>query len=285
MKRGSNGIRFFVEGVLLGVFSLVGITTGSFPANAQGTYNPPADFHSETPQNLEVYLAGSSQVELTWDAITTGWITAGYYVYRCEGAGCDPVQRVGGFTPTETELPFFIDLNVSPGQTYGYAVTAYNNLSSDSESVKTPTVYATTSLLPVPNNLTHSSPSPTQIDLSWDPVEYPGLSGYKVYRCLTGQGCDPTELIGTTDASTTSYSDTNLSPGPYGYAVSSYSGSDESAKSMSSYILIRLYFSSDFSTLVSDWLKTGDGIASDLNGDGVVNTFDVGVMMNSWGGS
>lgn len=285
MKKGSNFIHFFAGGISLGIFFVLGVAASSFLASAQGTYEPPPTFQSQTPQNLEVYLVDSSRVELVWDAVTTGWITAGYYVYRCEGAGCDPVQRVGGFTPTETQYPYFIDLNLTPGQTYGYAVTAYNNLSSDSESLKTPTVYAITSLLPVPKNLTSSSPSQTQINLSWDPVEYSGLSGYKVYRCLTGQGCGPTELIGTTNASTTSYSDINLSPGPYGYAVSSYSGSDESVKSMSSYALIRIYSSSDFSMLVSDWLKTGDGIASDLNGDGVVNTFDVGVMMNAWGGS
>ena len=67
------------------------------------------------------------------------------------------------------------------------------------------------------------------------------------------------------------------------YAVSSYSGPDESAKSMALSSHTRQpYSSSDFSTLVSNWLRTGPGIVSDVNGDEVVNTVDIGIMMNSW---
>lgn len=273
-----------LRSVPLGVLSVASFIANFSIVSAQGTYNPPPTFQSGTPQNLEVYSVDSSRVELTWDAVVGGWITAGYYIYRCDGVGCSPMERIGEVA--SPEVSYVDSSNIISGQTYGYSVTAYNNLSPDSESAKSLTVYAVTSLLPVPMGLVSSSPLPTQIRLSWNPVDYPGLSGYRVYRCSTGQGCSPTELIGVTDTSTTVYADSNLSPGGYMYAVSSYNGSDESAQSTALSAHTRQYYSaSDFTVLVSDWLKAGQGITSDLNGDGVVNTFDIGVMMNFWSGT
>lgn len=250
------------------------------PSSGTGDLPP---FQSQTPQNLEVYEVDFDRVTLRWDAVVGGWITAGYSIYRCDGSGCIPITKIGEATPP-FDFPSYIDeAGLVAGQTYGYSVTAYNDLAPDSESVKAPTVYVTTPLLPTPRSLASSSPSSTRIDLSWDPVDYQGLSGYKIYRCSEFQGCNPTELIGTTDAVTAVYSDTNLTPGGYMYAVSSYSGPDESAKSMALSSHTRQpYSASDFSTLVSNWLRTGPGIVSDVNGDEVVNTVDIGIMMNSW---
>jgi len=34
--------------------------------------------------------------------------------------------------------------------------------------------------------------------------------------------------------------------------------------------------------VVTDWLKSETGLTSDVNGDGVVNTRDLGIMMSNW---
>ncbi|QQR77190.1 MAG: fibronectin type III domain-containing protein [Candidatus Moraniibacteriota bacterium] len=139
---------------------------------------------------------------------------------------------------------------------------------------------------PVPQNLVASSPSATQINLSWDAVTDGWLSGYNIYRC-SGASCTPTTKIGTTNATTTTYSDTGLSSGAYVYAVTAYSGFGESAQStvVSANTQVKTYSIADFTALVVDWLKTGSGFASDVNADNVVNTRDLGIMMSFWSGA
>ncbi|MCD6149646.1 hypothetical protein J7J13_02570 [bacterium] len=42
------------------------------------------------------------------------------------------------------------------------------------------------------------------------------------------------------------------------------------------------YSISNFIQLVTDWLKSESGLTSDVNGDGVVNTRDLEIMMSNW---
>ena len=67
----------------------------------------------------------------------------------------------------------------------------------------------------VPNNLTATAVSTSQINLSWTTsIDNVGIAGYKVYRNGT--------LIATTTPAT-SYQDTGLNPNtPYSYTVSAY---------------------------------------------------------------
>lgn len=139
---------------------------------------------------------------------------------------------------------------------------------------------------PTPTNLVASSPSTTQINLSWDAVSDGWLAGYNVYRC-SGTGCTPTTQIGMTDSTTTTYSDTGLSSGTYVYAVTAYSGFGESAQSTSveTNTQTKTYSLSDFTALVSQWLQAGSGLSADVNTDNVVNTRDLGIMMSFWSGA
>ncbi len=136
---------------------------------------------------------------------------------------------------------------------------------------------------PVPTGLSGSSPSPTQINLSWTAVVDGWLSGYRVYRC-SGTGCTPTAQVGTTNSTTTTYSDTGLTSGTYVYAVSAYSGFGESDKSTSVTVstATRTYSLADFTALVAQWLQTGTELSADVNTDNVVNTRDLGIMMSFW---
>ncbi|QQS16065.1 MAG: fibronectin type III domain-containing protein [Candidatus Moraniibacteriota bacterium] len=139
---------------------------------------------------------------------------------------------------------------------------------------------------PTPTSLVASSPSTTQINLSWDAVSDGWLAGYNVYRC-GGAGCTPTVQVGTTNSTTTTYSDTGLSSGTYVYAVTAYSGFGESAQSTSVEVdtQTKTYSLSDFTALVTQWLQTGSGLSADVNTDNVVNTRDLGIMMSFWSGA
>lgn len=136
---------------------------------------------------------------------------------------------------------------------------------------------------PVPTGLVGSSPSETQINLSWTAVTDGWLAGYRVYRC-SGTGCTPTTQVGTTNASTITYSDTSLTSGTYVYAVSAYSGFGESNKSTSVTVTTqaRTFGLADFTALVAQWLQTGTGLSADVNTDNTVNTRDLGIMMSYW---
>ena len=138
-----------------------------------------------------------------------------------------------------------------------------------------------------PTGITGSRPTPTTATLSWNAVDYVWLSGYRVYRCSDFQGCTPSTLVGTLDPATTTFTDTGLSPALYYmYAVTAFSPfeSGESEKSLSQGIApSRLPYSNpDVATLVEDWLKTGTGIVSDVNEDGVVDPRDLAIMMDYW---
>lgn len=144
--------------------------------------------------------------------------------------------------------------------------------------------------MPTPQNLAGTSVSPTQINLTWSALNSaanPGLLGYKVYRCA-GSGCTPTVQIGTVGAGANpSYSNTGLTSGTYGYAVTAYGVEptfSESAKSatVSVNTQTRTYGLADFVTLVAQWLQTGSGQSADVNTDNVVNTRDLGIMMSYW---
>lgn len=46
-------------------------------------------------------------------------------------------------------------------------------------------------------------------------------------------------------------------------------------------VIVVTYDSADFATLATEWLQAGD-LDSDVNGDSVVNTRDLGIMMSNW---
>uniref|UniRef100_UPI0026363F9E fibronectin type III domain-containing protein n=1 Tax=Oceanispirochaeta sp. TaxID=2035350 RepID=UPI0026363F9E len=82
--------------------------------------------------------------------------------------------------------------------------------------------------LTAPEGLTVSGGSSTSLDLSWNVVT--GAEGYKAYRSDTETGTY-TQVKG--DVTTTSYTDTGLTPNKktYWYKISCYSGSTESERS------------------------------------------------------
>ena len=117
---------------------------------------PPADTTAPTqPAGFAAVAASSSLVNLSWSASTDNVGVTGYIVTR------NGVQIA---TPTATT---FADSGRTPATSYAYTVAARdaagNRSTAASASVTTPAAVTKT------------------VDLSWDPVTAPNLSGYRIY--------------------------------------------------------------------------------------------------------
>ena len=92
------------------------------------TYTPPPDTTPpQAPAGLGATAASSSQINLSWTAATDDVGVTGYFVERCQGAGCSNFGQIA--TPTATS---FLDTNLSATTSYSYRVRARdaaNNLS------------------------------------------------------------------------------------------------------------------------------------------------------------
>jgi hypothetical protein len=172
----------------------------SYPSNtAKATIS---DTQKPTaPQSLAANLNGSS-VNLTWQAATDNVGVTGYELFR----GTTQIVTLSAATTS------YVDTTSGPG-THQYtarAVDAAGNVSdpSNTASATVPDTQKPTA----PQNLTAAANGPSQIDLSWQASsDDVGVTGYRVFRGTT--------QVASLNGSTTSYSDTGLSPGTYQYTV------------------------------------------------------------------
>jgi hypothetical protein len=97
--------------------------------SGSGDTQPPT-----TPTNLAATASSPTAIELTWTASTDNVGVAGYYVYRCQGAGCTPSARVATVPATVTSSS---DTGLAASTSYRYAVAAFDaagNVSAASAS-------------------------------------------------------------------------------------------------------------------------------------------------------
>jgi chitodextrinase len=147
------------------------------------------------PDNLHKTSSTISSITLAWDASTDDVGVSGYKVYR-DGT---LVGSPGGTSFTDSGL------SVSSSYTYTVkAADAAGNVSAVSAPYSTSSSNDTTAPS-TPTNLHTTSVLDTSIALAWNgSTDDVAVTGYKVYRNGT--------LIGTTAASTTSITDSGLSP-------------------------------------------------------------------------
>jgi hypothetical protein len=186
-------------------------------AAAPGSYA--ATFTVDSPQTWQSAVVAVSdnpnQTSLSWTASTeTGGTISQYLVERCQGTGCSGFVQIGATTTTS-----YNDTFMNASTTYSYRVRAEdtNGIKGPYSAVVTATTPATIPSLP--GNLTATSPSNTEIDLSWSASTETGgtINDYLVQRCL-GAACTNFAQIGTSVA--TSYNDTGLTNGnTYTYRV------------------------------------------------------------------
>jgi fibronectin type 3 domain-containing protein len=170
-----------------------------------------------TPSNLTATAVSSSQVNLSWTAATDNVGVAGYQVERCSGTGCSTFTQLA--TPTGT---VYSDTGLTASTVYSYRVRAADgagNLSGYSNTVTATTQAAVDNTPPSqPTNLTATSVSSSQINLSWTAsTDNVGVTSYQIERCQ-GAGCTTFTQIAT--QSGTTYSDMSLAASSvYNYRV------------------------------------------------------------------
>jgi fibronectin type 3 domain-containing protein len=191
------------------------VQTYTFPNNEPDSQAP------STPANLTANAPSRGEVDLSWLPSSDDVGVTGYRVYR-DGSF---LKALGAGATT------YSDTAVTAAHGYSYQVTAVDAAGNESQK-QSPPVPATTPGPPdtqppsAPPGLTASTPTATQVNLSWaassDDI---GVAGYKVYRDGTSLEAQP--IVGTT------YSDDEASPGTtYTYEVSALdTAGNESAKS------------------------------------------------------
>ncbi|MCD4828112.1 MAG: hypothetical protein K8R90_01605, partial [Candidatus Cloacimonetes bacterium] len=170
------------------------------------------------PQNLTAVVTNDVDVNLNWDAPLTGSRSLnGYLVYRDASLAAtisDPAQLT------------WSDINL-PNGTYDYSVKAFYTTGISPASNIAQAVIDYNPVLDAPTGLSAVIVNGNDVDLSWT-APASTQSGYKVYR-------DGVEIAELFDPYTTTYTDTGLPNGVYGYTVTAIYYEGESAPSNTAY--------------------------------------------------
>jgi chitodextrinase len=186
------------------------------PVNANGgtfdakTYNFAPDAVPPSAPGSLTASAGSTSNVLTWTAATDNIGVTAYDVYR----NGTYLATVG---PNATS---YTDKTATAGAGYTYQVAARDLAGNTTRaSVNVNGGSADTSPPTAPAGLTATATGPTTVALSWQAsTDNVGVTGYTVYRGTTA--------IATVSGSTTSYTDSGLTPGTaYSYTVTASDGS------------------------------------------------------------
>ncbi len=197
--------------------SLINLDAETGPAANPGTYNATFTLsQAQTWQSAVVAVANNpNQTSLSWTASNEpGGTISDYLVERCQGAGCSSFVQVGTIATTS-----YNDTGLAASTSYSYRVRAQDTNGNLGPYSSVATVATPAAIPSLPGNLTATSPSDTQIDLSWTASTETGgtISDYLVERCQ-GANCTNFAQIGTSE--TTTYYDTGLTSGTtYSYEV------------------------------------------------------------------
>jgi fibronectin type 3 domain-containing protein len=184
--------------------------SGPVSPQAQATTVPSA------PTGL-VATGGAGQITLSWAA--TAKATT-YNVLRSSTGGSGYVASTGSTGLTSTG---FVDSGLAAGATYYYVVEAVNAAGTSARSGQAQTITAPAA----PGGLAWSSPSTTQVTVSWGAVA--GATTYKLKRASASGGPYTTAATGFTSPA---YTDGALAPGTtYWYVASAANAAGESPNS------------------------------------------------------
>jgi acid phosphatase type 7 len=179
----------------------------------------PDNTSPSAPTNLAASNATPGEIDLSWSASSDNIGVTNYDIYR----GGSMVGTVAGNALT------YQDTSVTAGTSYSYTVRARDAAGNSSTDSNSATATATSPPVASPSNLNGSATSGTSVHLTWTASTTSSVSGYNIYRGLSGGTLTKINSTG----SGTSYDDLTVSPGTaYDYAVTAVAtGGAESAKS------------------------------------------------------
>jgi fibronectin type 3 domain-containing protein len=160
-------------------------------------------------------ISGSATVGQTLSGDQGTWsgtepITYTYQWRSCDQAGVNCQDISGATSQTYTLTPAEI------GTTIRFAVTAVNDGGSSTATSSQTSIVVDSGPPAAPSNLAATAIGPNRIDLSWTAsTDDVGVAGYTIYRAGSP--------IGTVSGTTTTYSDTTVSPSTtYTYTVDAF---------------------------------------------------------------
>ncbi len=157
------------------------------------------------PTNLAATASGSSLINLSWGkASEVGGTVSQYLIERCQGAGCSSFVQI-----STTSSLTYADSGVTGSSTYSYRVRAKDTLGDTGPYSNVATASTAASTITAPTNLTATSASSSQINLTWGAATETGgtISQYRIERCQ-GSGCSTFAQVAT--STSTSYNDAAL---------------------------------------------------------------------------
>jgi chitodextrinase len=239
------------------------------PTDSQGrtfdiqTYNLGADATAPSaPGSLSYTRPSSTKVALSWTAATDNIGVSAYDVYRN-----------GVYLATTTSsVTSYTDATVIAGQGYAYQVYARDLAGNTAAATATVTGSGVSDTTPptAPTGLTGSSISPTTTTLSWTAsTDNVGVASYSILR-----GGVP---IGTVNGTTTSWSDSGLTPGTdYTYQVVAY---DAAGNASGASTAVTVITQADTSPPTTPGTPTSTGVTSSQVGlSWAASTDNVGVL-------
>ena len=172
---------------------------GSYSNTASATTTAASDTQAPTaPSNLGATTISTSQINLSWTAATDNVGVTNYLVERCVTSSCTFAQ-IGTSAGTT-----FSSTGLTAGTGYSYRVRATDaagNLGPYSNTATATTTSTDTQAPTAPSNLTATTASSSQVNLSWTAsTDDVGVTNYLVERCVTAS-CTFTQV--GTSASTT----------------------------------------------------------------------------------
>ncbi|HEB86619.1 MAG TPA: hypothetical protein ENI68_06350, partial [Gammaproteobacteria bacterium] len=247
------------------------------PANESAQSSPPANVTTpmppdvnppSVPQNLAANAISSTQVDLSWNASVDvgGGAVAGYKVFR------------NGVLVTSVASITYSDTGLAANTAYNYTVSAFDDAAPANESAQSsPPISVTTPLPPdtspptVPQNLTATAVSPTQVNLGWSASSDIGggaVAGYNVYR-------NGALVVAVTAG--TSYNDKSvIASTAYSYAVSAFDDAVPSNESAQSSPAVNVTTPSDPGLPVAyDFTSSDVSAWSNVNDSGISSAWQV----------
>ncbi|MCO5388640.1 MAG: hypothetical protein NHB14_25850 [Desulfosporosinus sp.] len=177
--------------------------------NSNSSLSAPTDFNATVESSCEIYL--------DWASVSDA---SSYYIYRATSSS-GTYTKINTVTTTS-----FTDTDLSDDTTYYYKIKAVNSSETSAYSSIVSETTDEYDALSVPDDLTATVESSSEIYLDWDSVS--DASSYYIYRATSSSGTY-TKIDTVT---TTSFTDTDLSDDTtYYYKIKAVNSSETSAYS------------------------------------------------------
>ena len=196
---------------------------GSFKFPGCGGPPPPPP---NPPSNLTATAVSSSQINLAWTDNSTD--ETGFKIERCQNAGCSNFAQIAQVGANVTT---YSDSGLTASTTYSYRVRA-TNAGGDSaySNTASATTQAAQTVPAAPSNLTATTVSISQINLSWTDNSN-NETGFKIERCQGGS-CTNFAQIAQVGANVSTFNNTGLARNTrYRYRVRAFNAVGNSAYS------------------------------------------------------